>query len=365
MCFWLKSACARTTRPEITYFSYIGGSSNDYPTGVAISPAGLIAVTGVTYSSAFPTTTYAFQSTLGGNADAFVLEFNPLLGGTDALLFSSFFGGTGFDRASAVAFDPTNANIVVVGSTDATSLPVTGINPSYQSSNAGGIDMFILTVTPSAEDTAETLLYSSFYGGNLTDIPTSLAVDSKGLVYVAGYTSSAELVLAGTPYATFMQGLSDGLFAVFDLSQYPVDQLLYATYLGGDDVDSVTSFVLDANGSGVWLTGYTLSSNFPVTANAAQSVFTGYADAWVAHLELAKIDASLLTYSSTLSYSTLFNGASSTYGNFTMTMPYAIVLDSASRPMIGRLYELHGSAFRCSASDCRDNVGIAGLPGNV
>jgi hypothetical protein len=320
--------------PEITYFSYIGGSSNDYPAGIAISSTGLIAVAGTTYSSGFPITTYAFQDTLGGNADTFVLEFNPMLGGTDALLFSSFFGGTGYDRAAAVAFDPTNSNIVVVGSTDSSTLPSTGINPSYQTSNAGGIDMFMFIAIPSAESTSETLLYSSLFGGNLTDIPTSLAVDSAGLVYVAGYTSSADLVMAGTPYATFMRGLSDGLFAVFDLNQYPVDQLLYATYLGGDDVDSITNLALDGNG-GVWLTGYTLSDNFPVTQNAAQSTFTGYADAWVAHLTLTKPDPDLLTYDSTLAYSSLFNGSLSTYGNYTMTIPYAIVLDSESRPMIG------------------------------
>jgi hypothetical protein len=91
---------------------------------------------------------------------------------------------------------------------------------------------------------------------------------------------------------------------------------------------------LDGKG-GAWLTGYTLSDNFPVTQGAAQSVFTGYTDAWVAHLELTKPDPSLLTYASNLTYSSLFNGSLSTYGNFTMTIPYAIVLDSENRPMIG------------------------------
>ena len=311
----------------LTYFTYIGGASDDSPAGIAISPSGLIALTGTTSSTAFPTTTYAFQTTIGGSADAFVIEFDPLQGGTSAMLFSSFFGGTGSDHGAAVAFDP-NGNIVVVGSTDDGTLPVNGINPSYQSVNAGGIDTFILTVVPGGASTTNTLLYSSFLGGNLTDFPTALAVDAQGLIYVGGYTSSASFPMAGSSYRTFLQGFADGFFAVLDISKSPADQLIYSTYLGGGDLDAVTDFVLDGKG-GVWLTGYTLSSDFPVTQNAAQTAFTGYADAWLSHLDLKQAAPSSLTYSS------LFNGSLSSYGDFTMTVPYAIVLDSQGRPMIG------------------------------
>jgi hypothetical protein len=328
--------------PALTYFTYIGGSSNDYPAGMAISPGGLIALTGITYSTAFPTTTNAFQTAIGGNADTFVIEFDPLQGGTAAMLFSSFFGGSGWDRAAGVAFDPSG-NIVVVGSTDAATLPVTGINPGYQTTNAGGIDIFLLTVNPAGATTADTLLYSSFLGGNLTDLPTALAVDSNGLYYVGGSTSSANLPLAGFSYGSFLRGGGDGFFAVLNTSQSPADQLVYMTYLGGDDLDSVTDFVLDGKG-GAWLTGYTLSSNFPVTQNAFQTAFTGYVDAWVAHLDLTKTAPDSLTYSS------LFNGSLSSYGDFTMTLPYAIVLDSQGRPMIG------------GYTNCLDLPNIAPLP---
>lgn len=328
--------------PALTYFTYIGGASNDSATGIAISPGGLIALTGTTYSTAFPTTTNAFQTTIGGNADAFVIEFDPAQVGTAAMLFSSFFGGSGFDRGAAVAFNPSG-NIVVAGSTDDSALPVTGINAGYQTTGGGGIDMFLLTVAPGGATTTDTLLYSSFFGGNLTEIPTALAVDSKGLIYVAGSTSSANLPLAGSPVGPFLRGLGDGFLAVLDTSKSPVDQLVYSTHLGGDDLDSVTNFVLDGSG-GVWLTGYTFSSNFPVTQNAAQAVFTGYVDAWLAHMDLTKTGADSLTYSS------LFNGSLSSYGDFAVTIPYAIVLDSQGRPMIG------------GYTNCLDLPSIAPLP---
>ncbi|MDR3718365.1 MAG: SBBP repeat-containing protein [Bryobacteraceae bacterium] len=313
--------------PALTYFTYIGGASNDYPAAIAISPGGLIALTGTTYSTAFPTTTNGFQTTIGGDADAFVIEFDPLQGGTAAMLFSSFFGGAGFDYGTGVAFD-ASGNILVTGYTDASTLPVTGINASYQTTNAGGVDMFLLSVVPTGATTADTLLYSTFIGGNLTDIPQTLAVDAQGLIYIGGFTTSATFPMVGASYGTFLRGGGDGFLAVMDLTQDPLSQLVYSTYIGGDDLDALTGMVLDGNG-GVWMTGYTLSNSFPVTSNAPQTAFTGYADAWLAHLDLTKSGADQLTYS------TLYNGSLSTYGDFAMTMPYAVVLDSLGRPMIG------------------------------
>ena len=134
--------------------------------------------------------------------------------------------------------------------------------------------------------------------------------------------------MAGSSYRSFMNGLADGMFAVMNLSLAPPDQLIYSTFLGGSGLDAVTGMVLDGNG-GVWLTGYTMSNDFPVTQNAYQTAFTGYADAWVAHLDLSKTAPDSLTYSS------LYNGTASSYGDFPITVPYAIILDSQGRPTIG------------------------------
>jgi hypothetical protein len=150
--------------------------------------------------------------------------------------------------------------------------------------------------------------------------------------------------MVGASYGGFLRGGGDGFLAVMDLTQEdPLAQLVYSSYIGGDDLDALTGLVLDGNG-GVWMTGYTLSDNFPVTSNAPQTTFTGYADTWLSHLDLTKSGTDQLTYS------TLFNGVSSTYGDFAMTMPYAIVLDSLGRPTIG------------GYTNCLDLPSIAPLP---
>lgn len=328
--------------PALTYFTYIGGASNDMPGAMAISPSGLIALVGTTFSTAFPTTTNAFQTANGGGGDAFVLEFDPIQGGTAALIFSSFFGGTVADQATGVVFDPSG-NIVAVGNTNTSTLPVAGTSPGYQTTNAGGTDIFIIKVNPTGSATTNTLLYSSFLGGNLTDIPNALEIDSNGLIYIGGFSASATFPMAGSPYARFLRGGADAFLAVLDLSKAPANQLVYSTYLGGDDLDSLTGLALDGK-SGIWLTGYTLSDSFPVSQGAAQRTFTGYADAWLTHLDLTKAGTDALTYS------TLFNGSLSSYGSFEMTMPYAVVLDSLGRPMIG------------GYTNCLDLPSVASLP---
>jgi hypothetical protein len=313
--------------PQVSYFSYIGGSSDDIAEAMAISPSGKIAVVGKTGSTAFPTTTYAFQSTLGGGGDAFVLEFDPSQGGTAAMLFSSFFGGTSPEVATGVAFD-SNEKIVVSGWTNGSALPEAGSIAAYSTTSFGGTDIFVLKVDPAGTATTSTLLYSSFVGGNLTDVPNAMVVDSNDRIYIGGMTASASLPNVGSPYSTFLHGGADAFLLVLDLSRATTQQLVYSSYLGGENLDALTALALDGKG-GIWLTGYTLSPDFPTTQGAIQRAFTGYAATWLSHLDLTKGGFDSMTYS------TLFNGAISSYGGFEMTMPYAVVLDSAGRPTIG------------------------------
>ena len=75
--------------------------------------------------------------------------------------------------------------------------------------------------------------------------------------------------------------------------------LLYASFLGGNGIDEATSMVLDPSGR-IILSGYTLSSNFPVTGDAFQTKYGGNTDAFVSILDTVK---------GQLVYSTYFGGA--------------------------------------------------------
>lgn len=63
--------------PQLLYSTYLGGSNDDSGYGIALDSSGDAYVTGSTYSSNFPTTAGAFQTTWGGRRDAFVTKLNP------------------------------------------------------------------------------------------------------------------------------------------------------------------------------------------------------------------------------------------------------------------------------------------------
>ena len=308
--------------PTLAYYTYIGGSDEDIPAGIAVSPSGTLAVVGSTYSKDFPvTSTTAFQSTWGGSAwNAFVLLFDPSLTSTSQLVYASYYGGTSAVYGTAVAFDPSG-NIIVAGTTPDTALVDTPVNAGYQSATGGAQDVFILQVDPSASTPADTLVNGTLLGGNLTDIPYAIGVDAQGRIYIVGTTASANFPVSAAPYQRYLSSYQNAFFSVIDFSQPAADQLVYSTYLGGENLDEATSLVLDAQNR-AWLAGYTNSTRFPVTSNAVQTTFSGEVAAWLARVDITQSGAGFLTYS------TYFNGSQT-------SVPFAVTLDSLGRPTIG------------------------------
>ena len=91
-----------------------------------------------------------------------------------------------------------------------------------------------------------------------------VAVAANGLVYMAASTASTEFPMAGFSYQANLGGGYDVILAVLDPSQFGTESLIYATYLGGSEGEEVRGMAVDASGN-ILLTGYTLSSDFPVT----------------------------------------------------------------------------------------------------
>src|SRR5207249_7428376 len=101
------------TGAALGYSTYLGGSSGDEGSGIAVDTLGNAYVTGFTASADFPTTTGAFDTTLGGTADAFVTKLNAT---GAALGYSTYLGGSSGDDGSGIAVD-TLGNAYVTGVT--------------------------------------------------------------------------------------------------------------------------------------------------------------------------------------------------------------------------------------------------------
>ena len=162
----------------LLYSTYVGGSDNDYGNSIALGPDGTIYVTGVTFSRNFPTVS-AYNSTYGGNGDVFILRF-PVNG--NGLVYSTFVGGSNYDYGSSIAVD-SSGSVYVTGSTDSGNFPTKN---AYNSTFGGNQDVFVFKLYPDNN----TLFYSTYVGGNGNDFGSSIAVDSSGNAYVTGSTDS-------------------------------------------------------------------------------------------------------------------------------------------------------------------------------
>jgi hypothetical protein len=172
------------TGTALVYSTYLGGSGSDTGTGIALDSAGNAYVTGFT-GAGFPTTPGAFQTTFGGNGNAFVTELNAA---GSALVYSTYLGGSegeAGDVGNAIAVDGSG-DAYVTGITNSTNFPVTG--GAFQTScgdcgdgfNTGSAFVSMLNPTGTA------LVYSTYLGGSGEADGTGVAVDSAGNAYVVG-----------------------------------------------------------------------------------------------------------------------------------------------------------------------------------
>jgi len=266
----------------MVYSTYLGGDSDDYGYGIAVDSSGNAYVTGLTSSSNFPVTPGAFQATIGGSfqSDAFVTKLN---GDGTALSYSTYMGGSNYDQANGIAID-SSGNAYVAGSTSSTNFPTT--LGAFQTASGGGGDAFVTKLN----DTGAAQVYSTYLGGSLWDQAMAIKVDSLGNAYATGTTLSTNFDITAGAYQTTYgggQNFSDLGDAFATKLNATGTALVYSTYIGGSGDDG--GFGLDLAASGeVFLTGSTISINFPTTAgvvrvgNGGMAKSTNGAGTWAA-----------------------------------------------------------------------------------
>src|SRR5437016_6840034 len=113
------------------------------------------------------------------------------------------------------------------------------------------------------------LVYSTLLGGSNDDRGFGIAVDAAGNAYVTGGTGSSDFPTTAGAFQTTLGGSSDAFVTKLDPTG---TALVYSTYLGGSSGDFANGIAVDATGS-AYVTGTTLSADFPTTPGAAQTTF--------------------------------------------------------------------------------------------
>ncbi|MFN0204186.1 MAG: SBBP repeat-containing protein, partial [Bacteroidia bacterium] len=211
------------------------------------------------------------------------------------VVFSTYTGSTQDNWGFTATYDNNgnafgggiifNQGFMSVGSTG---FPILG---AFQGSFQGGErDATITKYSPSGNS----LIFSTYLGGEQKDQPHSLVADVNGNLFVLGRTSSNDFPMQGPSYDNSHNGGSDIFLAKFS----PTGALLTSTFVGGTGDDAVNysdndnlvgdlkynygddargEIIVD-NAGNCYVASCTKSSNFPTTGSAFQPNFQGGQD---------------------------------------------------------------------------------------
>lgn len=306
--------------------SYVGGNNGDYGYGITTDALNNNIITGMTLSPNFPVTASAFQNTMVGNGDVFVMKFDangnriwatyyggnfseiaksiaadafnnivitgttfisnnfPVTSGTTkardifavkfdpngARLWAVCYGGTNQDEPDKIKIDRAN-NIVIAGHTYSSDYPTS--TGAYQVSFGGGAtDCFLLKLDPSGA-----MLWSTYFGGAKDELYPTCAVDNKNNIYLLSeWEDTFDVLPISCAYQKQVAGGEDQFIIKFSSA----GNYLCSTYLGGpghDDLDAssgTTGGAIACYGSFIYVSCYSLGQ-YPVTPGAYQTKFGG------------------------------------------------------------------------------------------
>ncbi len=160
----------------------------------------------------------------------------------------------------------------ISGTTISSDFPIT--SNAIQTYQGGGLlfsDAFLAILSSDGSS----IKYATFWGGTGDETITSLALGEGGTIYFSGITTSNDLPTTNGAFQESRVDTNDtpDIF-VGKLSQTSTDyEITYETYIGGSYDEKVSSIAVDGNGK-CWLTGFTNSSDFPLS-NSIQNEFAG------------------------------------------------------------------------------------------
>jgi Beta-propeller repeat len=276
---------ARQTSPSTAsssqFATYFGGSNIDDCDDIAVDVAGSIYLACHSISQDFP----GFKGRKDSDdMDAFISKLDPRTG---KLIYTTRLGGSAYDGAFTI--EVTNdGSVFVAGLTDSPNFPTT--DDAIQRKHGGEMDVFLAKLNPSGR-----VEYSTYLGGGGSDFCGRLVVDSKGMISLAGFTSSEDFPGVRRLDLRKGRGKEDGFIVLWNLRQRDSLRLVL---LGGSGPDKVWGIAFNASGD-LYVSGHTQSADFPVKS-ALQDRLNGKSDAFLAKLRISDLN---------LIFSTFFGGS--------------------------------------------------------
>jgi hypothetical protein len=234
--------------------TFFGGGGDDAFNACSVDANGNIYASGSSTSSSGISTVGASQPAISGATDGIIAKFNA----SGTRIWATYYGGFNSEYVSGCALS-TNSDLFICGRTNSSSgIATTG---SFQSSLIGNTNGFLATL-----DTNGNRLWATYFGSDSTTTE-KCSLDSLGNIYVCGGTTAVNNISTSGVFQAASGGLADGYLAKFNAA----GSRIWTTYVGGSGVDAAFGCYV-RNGS-VYVCGTTASTNNIATVGAYQSTY--------------------------------------------------------------------------------------------
>ncbi|HTI91474.1 MAG TPA: T9SS type B sorting domain-containing protein [Puia sp.] len=272
----------------LTWATYFGGEWAEQATAVAVDHNNDIVITGGTSSMTGIASPGAFQAAYTGGTneqqlgteDIYLAKFSS----SGVRIWSTYYGGAGFDRADGVSIDPDN-NIVITGNSYSSNMSTPGTfqpNIDVPNTQSGFVSKF---------SSSGSLIWGSYFGKGgyprAGGLGYAVAVDKSGNIYVGGETCCTDNISTTGALQETIGGANqfgDGFLMKFDKN----GGRQWGTYCGGPATDAVYAVATDEN-DGIWITGMMGSPTNVVTSGSYQPTMAGTGAVFVTKFNSAGI----------------------------------------------------------------------------
>ena len=212
-----------TTGTVRIYSTYLGGSLDELPHSMIVNSSNELFIYGTTASSDFPTTLSAFQQ--------------------------NFNGGNGFSPSGIGVSFPNGSDLFV----------------SRLSANGGNLlaSTYLGGTGNDGLNTASRLKYNY-----ADEVRGEIDIDQQNNIYIATCTQSSDFPSLNS-FQNNNGGGQDGCVIKMDNQ---LTSIIWSTYLGGSLADAIYSLAID-NNNDIYVTGGTVSSDFPTSLTAYQNTY--------------------------------------------------------------------------------------------
>lgn len=303
--------------PTLIFSTYTGSTADNWGFTATYDNNGSLYSGGIVFSTGYPTTAGAYDvSYSGGETDVSITKFSPT---GNALMYSTYLGGSNTEAPHSLIVD-SNGNLFVMGTTSSNNFPTSAgcydnsfnggssVTPNGFTYTAGS-DIFIAKFN----STGASLLGGTFVGGTGNDgfninatlshnysdeMRGEIVLGPSGEIYVCSSTSSTNFPATAGALAMVAPGGQNGCAFKMDSN---LATLQWSTYIGGTNADAAYS-IKPSPGGNVFVTGGTLSTDFPVTAGTLSNTNAGGADGFVISLSGTNGSQVAGTYLGTTAY---------------------------------------------------------------